>query len=65
MKSSDTSPRSVARTVARAAALIHVEEKQSRRNRHGKRYAYEDYVFLINARRERERVSGNKEEGPL
>jgi hypothetical protein len=65
MKSSDTSPRSVARTVARAASLIHFEEKQSRRNRHDKRYAHDIYLRLLAARRERERVSGNKEEGPL
>jgi hypothetical protein len=65
MKSFDTSSRSVARTVARAAALIHLEEKQSRRNRHDKRYAHDIYLRLLAARRERERVSGNKEEGPL
>jgi hypothetical protein len=65
MKSSDTSPRSVARVVARAVALLHVEEKQLRRNRYGKRYEPDTYLRLLAARRERERVSGNKEEGPL
>jgi hypothetical protein len=35
------------------------------RNREGKRYRPEVYERLLAARRERERVTGNKEKGPL
>lgn len=60
---SDFTPRNVTHVVERAVNAVHFAEKQSRRNRHGKRYDHDTYVRLRREREERERVTGNSEKG--
>jgi len=64
-KLSDHSPVNIARVVKYTENAIHFTEKQSRRNRHGKVYEYDTYLDKLAERRERERVTGNREDGPL
>ena len=65
MKSSDLTPRNVAHTIQRAVNAVARTDRQRARNVNAKRYHPDDYAHALHSRRERERVTGNKEEGPL
>lgn len=61
----DPTPRNIHREVERAVNALHFTTKQSRRQRHGKRFDFDTYRALKATRSERERVTGNSEEGKL
>jgi hypothetical protein len=58
-------PSNIKKALKQADRSILLADRQATRNQRNKHYDYMTYLKLLDARRERERVTGKKERGPL